>query len=69
MRQEVSIGSSSRGKNGFGDDGAGCLARVEGDEGVKFAYFIIVLFSPLEAATDAMEARSDIRPRECKLCR
>ncbi len=55
MRQEVSIGSSSRGKNGFGDDGSGGLARVEGEEGVEFAYFVIVLFSAFEAATDAME--------------
>ncbi len=45
MRQEVSTGSSSRGKNGFGDDGPGCLARVEGEEGVEFDYFIIVLAS------------------------
>ncbi len=65
MRQEVSIGSSSMGKNGFGNDGAGCFARVEGEEGVEFAYLVIVLFSPFKAATDAMETRSDIRPREC----
>jgi hypothetical protein len=36
------------------------FARVEGEEEVEFSYFVIVLFSPLKAATDAMEARSDI---------
>ncbi len=69
MRQKVSIGGSGRGKNVFGNDSPGYLARVEGEEGVEFAYFVIVLFSPLKAATDAMEARSDIRLRKCELCR
>ncbi len=67
MRQEVRVGCSCWGKNTLWDDGPGRLPGVKGGEGVELTDFIIVLFPSFEAATDAMETRSDIRPRECEL--
>jgi hypothetical protein len=54
---------AGRGDNyGFRHDCTARFARVKGDEGVKFAYLIVLFFGSFQASADGVKTITDIGP-------
>ena len=67
--KEVGVGAGRGNEYGFWDYGTARFAGVKSDEGVKFAYLIILFFGSFQAAADGVQAITDIGPREVEIRR
>ncbi len=69
MGKEVGVGAGRGDKYGFWHYCAARFAGVKSDEGVKFAYLIILFLGSFQAFADGVQTITDIGLREVEIRR